>query len=98
MLLTNAGGKEKEYLTDKCRGQRESMLLTNAGAKEKEYVTDKCRGQRERVCYSVGQRADMNILRGGAQPKKSESLSQVFSHLQRTSSVLIDMFYTLLVV
>ena len=25
MLLTNAGGKEKEYVTDKCRGQRERV-------------------------------------------------------------------------
>ena len=36
----------------------------------------------------VGQRADMNILKGSTQPKKSESLNWVFSHLQRT--FLID--------
>ena len=42
-------------------------------------MTDKCRGQRERECYSLGQRIDMIILRGSAQPRKSESLDQVFS-------------------
>ena len=46
-------------------------------------MTYKCRGQRERGCYSVGQRADMITLRGSAQPKKSESLNQIFSHLHR---------------
>ena len=35
--------------------------------------------RKSKLFGSVGQRADMNILRGGAQPKKSESLSQVFS-------------------
>ena len=42
-------------------------------------VIDKRRGQRERGCHSGGQRADMAVLRGSAQPKKSESLDQVFS-------------------
>ena len=42
-------------------------------------MTDKCRGQRERECYSLGQRIDMIILRGSAQPRKSESLNQIFS-------------------
>ena len=42
-------------------------------------MTDKRKGQRERGCYSVGQRADMIIFSGSAQPKKSESLNQTFS-------------------
>ena len=45
-------------------------------------MTYKCRGQRG-GCYSVGQRADMIILRGSAQPRKSETLNQIFSHLHR---------------
>ena len=36
-------------------------------------------GGREKECYLVGQRIDMFILRGRAQPKKSESLNQIVS-------------------
>ena len=35
-------------------------------------TTDKCKGQRDRGCYSAGQRADMIILRGSAEAKRSE--------------------------
>ena len=38
----------------------------------------KCMGQRERGCFSVGQRADMSILRGSAQPKHSESSNRIY--------------------
>ena len=34
---------------------------------------------KSRLVMLVGQRVDMNILRGSAQPKKNESLNQVFS-------------------
>ena len=33
----------------------------------------------EKKSYSVGERIGMIILRGSAQPKKSESLNQIFS-------------------
>ena len=58
------------------------MLLSRRTEKQTQWVmgmTDKCKGQRQRGGYSVGQRADMNILRGSAQPKKNESLNKVFS-------------------
>ena len=61
---------------------RKRMLFSRRAEEQTQWVvgmTHKCRGQRERVCQSVGQRADMNILRGSAQPKKSESLNQAFS-------------------
>ena len=34
---------------------------------------------KSRLVMLVGQRVDMNILRGSAQPKKNESLNQLFS-------------------
>ena len=54
---TNAGGKDKEYVS-----QTYVRAVMNILDFRAEYV-----------------RADMNILRGSAQPKKSESLNQVFS-------------------
>ena len=47
--------------------ERKRMLFGRRAEEQTQWVagmTDKCRGQRERVCYSVGQRADMIILRG----------------------------------
>ena len=58
--------------------KRKRMLFSRTAGEQTQRVvgmTDNCRGQRERVCYSVGQRADMNIFRGSAQPKKSDSLN-----------------------
>ena len=52
----------------------------------------------KRKSMLVIQRADMNTLRGSAQPKRSESLNQVFSHLQTTSSFFNTCFTSLLVV
>ena len=63
------GAKRKRMLFSK----REELTQWVVG------MTDKCRGQRERGCYSVGQRADMIILRGCAQPQSRESLNQIFS-------------------
>ena len=60
--------------------ERKRMLLSRRTEKQTQWVmgmTDKCRGQRQRGGYSVEQRADMNILRGSAQPKNSELLNQV---------------------
>ena len=64
--------------------ERKRMLFSRAEEEQTQRVvevTDKCRVQRERGCYLVGQRADTIILRGSVQPKKSESLNQVFSQL-----------------
>ena len=74
------------------------VLFSRRTEKQTQWVirmTDKRRGQRERVCYSVGQRADMNIPRGSAQPKKSESLDQV-NRLQRTTAFLLLLLLLLL--
>ena len=57
---------------------RKRMLFSRRAEEQTQWVVgmiDNCRGQ----SWLVGQRADMNILRGSAQPKKSESLHQVFS-------------------
>ena len=64
--------------------ERKRMLFSRAEEEQTQRlveVTDKCRVQRERGCYLVGQRAHTIILRGSVQPKKSESLNQVFSQL-----------------
>ena len=76
--------------------KRKRMLFRRAAAQMLWVVgmTDKCRGQRERVRYLVGQRADMNILRGSAQPKKSESLNQVFSQSLTENFFFFDRCFT----
>ena len=80
---------------------RKRMLFSRRAEEQTQWVvgmTHKCRGQRERVCQSVGQRADMNILRGSAQPKNCESLNQVFSKSLTENFFFNRCFTSLLVV
>ena len=55
-------------------------------------------GEDRKRIYLVGQRTDMIILRGSAQPKKSKSLCQIFSHLQRTFILKNKCFTDMLVI
>ena len=44
---------------------------------------DTTAGGKDRVSWSIGQRADMSVLRGNTQPKKSESLTHSKSFSKR---------------
>ena len=92
-----------DYEGDRQMGARGKRILFRRREEEQTQlvlgITGKCRGQRKRECYSVGQRTDVIILRGSAQPKKSESLNQVLAQsLTENFYFLIDVFSSLLVV